>query len=176
MNDIINILTALMAVYGAFLSTYILLRDRPKLKVECSHYIVTNEKYMFPVSAIRFINNSTISIYIHTYGFETRSGRLQVEEVDPNILNERTPMHLDQNTNKMFTVKHNEQVLDLKQSVVLPGTCAYVSFNTYDLSRHYNGDSRLKVYAFCIDQTGKKSKILVQKDLVMAMGNHQTSI
>jgi hypothetical protein len=151
MNDIINILAALTAVYGAFLSTYILLRDRPKLKVECSHYIATNEKYIFPISTIRFINNSTISIYIHTYDFETSSARLQVEEVDPNILNERTPMHLDENSNKMFSIKHNEQVLDPKQSVVLPGTCAYASFNTYELAQHYIEDSRLKVYAFCID-------------------------
>ncbi len=134
MTDIlIKIITPLIALYGAVLSTYALVRERPKTKLNFEFGFIADykRKTAFPYCCLYIQNLSRKTIFVKDYGFVTQNKHfLPVDLVEHRVLEGLTKSQFNNDHLLSDIVCTNEQLKFVgEKDHILPFEGVYAFFD-----------------------------------------------
>ena len=172
MKEILAYIALVIAIYGAALSTITAIKSRRKLSVKYDQGFILFEdktmKTMTTFSVIEIINKSSIPIYIKQHGFELKRQPISISKIDNKLIKGAKPLALNQTLHdfvplNVHAIQTVEEVDEIK-----PGQIVHSYFSLKELKKIYLKNPKAKIYAYCVEKTGRKFKTIVSKGLVLS--------
>ncbi|MCK4359501.1 MAG: hypothetical protein KAW92_12340 [Candidatus Cloacimonetes bacterium] len=154
------------------------LKKRKRIQLEYEQGICYQEETMtmYTSCAVRISNNSTNDILIKKIGFTSDKTIIPVELINGEKINTSRFLDAD-NFIQAGTIKNAEKIpeeiecrelFSRDKPKINPGSSVIAYFNFKDLKKSFLKRSNRRIYAYCIDQIGRKSKVKVNRGLVLS--------
>lgn len=169
MKEYLPYITLAIALYGAVLSSVTSLRSRRRLRLSFEMgFLCFHDKTMTTFGALEVTNCSSVPVYIKEYGFEAGKNKLQVSKIPKKVHESLDDATICVDTNSRVDINLTQNALVDEVSLLEGGQSASQYFYAKDLKRVFLGQPKIKIFGYCIDQTGKKFRCKVSKDLILS--------
>lgn len=109
---VIEIITLVIALYGAFISTFTLIDRFTRISVDYGiHIFATEDKLLHFVLSINAENKGKKEVYIKGYGLKINNDEIELKLIPKTLATSANETHLSPNTNKFVSLKRSNVTL-----------------------------------------------------------------
>lgn len=161
----IEVITLIIALYGAFISTFILLDRFTRVSVDYGIYIfATEDKLMHFVLSIDAVNRGKKVVYIKNYGLLIDDDEIELQLIPKSLVSSYYETHLSPVTNQLVSLKGSDVTLIRDAQKLQPGQSCKDYFFSDPIKQHQSFNKSKELQLYVITENGRKFKTIIKTE------------
>lgn len=158
----IEIITLIIALYGAFLSTFTFIDRFTRISVDYEVYLfATEDKVMHFALSLIAVNRGKNEVYLKCYGLLIDGNEIELQLVPKSLVNSASETNLNLSANQLVPLKANGLTLIRDTRKLLPSQSSEDYFFIDSIRQHpvFNESKELELYIK--SENGKRFKVII---------------